>query len=150
MTRKRWFESQGGLRFQCTQCGKCCARPGFIAVYPDESVELADRYRKGATPRDLAGVLWTWDDAFGAWLIEVEEGQSCPYLVDEQCSVHDVKPRQCATYPFWEEIIGNRLTWAQEADHCEGIRADGDLYTPQLIELIEQERRLTFESEREG
>src|SRR5699024_11592257 len=111
MTRRRWYEAQGGLRFRCTQCGKWCARPGYILVHPDESAALAARFRDGAKPADLEGVLWTWDDACNGWLSEVEEGESCPFLIDEQCSVHDVKPRQCATYPFWEEIIGNRLTW---------------------------------------
>lgn len=147
MTRRRWYEAQGGLRFRCTQCGKCCARPGYILVHPDESAALAARFRDGAKPADLEGVLWTWDDACNGWLIEVEEGESCPFLIDEQCSVHDVKPRQCATYPFWEEIIGNRLTWTQEAQHCEGIQPEGDLYTPDLIALIEEEQRLTFESD---
>lgn len=149
MSSRRWYDAQGGLRFTCTQCGKCCSRPGYILVHASEAPPLAARYKDGARPEDL-DELWVWDDAVEGWLIEVEEGESCPFLVDEQCSVHDIKPRQCATYPFWEEVTMHRFTWAQEASLCEGIQPDGELYTPELIQLIENEERLTFESKDEG
>lgn len=145
--RAPWYAATGGVHFRCTQCGKCCARPGYIEVLPEEADALADRYRKGASPQDLEGELWLWDPESVAWTITVPEGGHCPFLVDGLCSVHDVKPLQCRTYPFWPEIVGRAKTWKEEARYCEGISDDGDLYTPSRIAQLLDEERSTNENE---
>lgn len=147
-TPSPWYSAQGGVHFRCTQCGKCCSRPGFVLVYRDEATNIAPRYRANARPEDLADELWEWDEYFGGWMIEVKEGGHCPFLVDGKCDVHDVKPRQCATYPFWDEIVDKKRTWTQEKVHCEGIHDEGDLYEVDLIDMIKREQRATFENRR--
>lgn len=141
-----WYALRGGLNFRCTQCGKCCKAPGYVVVLPEEADAIAARYRPGANAFDLVGELWNWELAFNAWLIEVDDGESCPLLGPEGCTVHDVKPRQCATYPFWPENIESPTTWGEEGIRCEGIDPDGDLYTPDLIALISGDRELTKEN----
>ena len=32
-----------------------------------------------------------------------------------QCSIYDVRPIQCRTYPFWPSILKNKQTWEDEA-----------------------------------
>ena len=32
-----------------------------------------------------------------------------------QCSIYDVRPIQCRTYPFWPSILKNKQTWEEEA-----------------------------------
>jgi Fe-S-cluster containining protein len=45
----------------------------------------------------------------------------CVFLVDERCSVHEVKPVQCRTFPFWEELLETPETYrAQVLDFCPG------------------------------
>lgn len=143
---KRWYEYRGGLNFRCTQCGKCCKTPGYVAVQPEEANAIAARYREGADAFDLAGDLWNWELGYNAWLIHVEEGESCPLLGPDGCTVHDIKPRQCATYPFWDEVLESPTAWAEESLRCEGIDPEGDIYTPDLIDIIAREKRLTNEN----
>lgn len=141
-----WYARQGGLNFACTQCGKCCARPGYIDVLPEEAHVLADRFQQGASPEDLEGILWSYEQDFDVWSITVPEGGHCPFLVDGMCSVHDVKPQQCRTYPFWPEILASKKTWEAEAVYCEGIREDGEHYPPTLIDKILEEEASTKEN----
>ncbi len=70
------------------------------------------------------------------WLIEVPEDSHCPFLIENRCSVHAVKPEQCRTYPFWNEIVATQETWRAEAPFCPGI-GHGKSYTFQQIrELV--------------
>jgi Fe-S-cluster containining protein len=38
--------------------------------------------------------------------LEVPAGGACVFLENHQCLLHDVKPEQCRTFPFWNEYIG--------------------------------------------
>ena len=50
------------------------------------------------------------------------EGQDhCHFLTAEGCSIHEVKPTQCRTYPFWPSLVENRFAWDLEAKFCPGI-----------------------------
>lgn len=44
-------------------------------------------------------------------------------MLDAQgaCRVHPVRPRQCATYPFWRSVLASPETWQREAECCPGI-----------------------------
>ncbi len=102
------------------------------------SVEEGDRIAArivgdGATAAALLGELWV-ETPEGTLRIDVEDGDACPLLGDdERCSVHDIKPLQCASYPFWSEVVASRWTWRREAFACEGIRDDGDLYAGSAV-----------------
>jgi len=71
-----------------------------------------------------------------------------------QCSIYDVRPIQCRTYPFWPSIVKNKQTWEEEAvlpddidieegtnnrhwssesGGCEGIRLNKDSTTHDTI-----------------
>lgn len=141
-----WYEARGGLRFRCTQCGKCCKTPGIVALHDMEAHAIAARLEEGATAESLTDAPWVWDVDYNAWLIHVEEGESCPLLGPDGCRVHDIKPEQCATYPFWDETLEAPYFWYEEGIRCEGIQPEGDLYTPDLIETIRTGRRFTNEN----
>ncbi len=57
----------------------------------------------------------------------------CSMLEGGKCSVHPVKPRPCATYPFWPHVLGHPENWANEAKECPGMNS-GDLYSEAEIE----------------
>ena len=46
---------------------------------------------------------------------------ACIFLRGHQCSIHDVKPTICATYPFRNEALWSGVDWNAEAQFCEGI-----------------------------
>ena len=49
----------------------------------------------------------------------------------KKCSVYEVRPRQCRTFPFWQEYTGNSelaQLYRQELDEeCIGVQLDQDI-----------------------
>jgi Fe-S-cluster containining protein len=127
-----WYEK--GLRFSCTECGKCCTgAPGYVWVTAADVARLAKA--KGLTPdafskayvRRVGGRLSLQERANG----------DCVMLEGKRCSVHEVKPRQCVTYPFWSETVDRPEDWEAEAAKCPGV-GSGDLYTAAEIDALVQ------------
>ncbi len=47
--------------------------------------------------------------------------QDCIFLEDKLCSIYQVRPTQCATYPWWPDLM-NPVSWQVEAaEVCEGL-----------------------------
>jgi len=107
------------LRFECTRCGDCCRRTGYVYLGSEEPARLAAHL--GLELRQLEErFLQAHED--GSWMIVVDEAAGgCPLLAGDLCSVEEVKPGQCRAYPFWEELVGDRAAWRKEARFCEGI-----------------------------
>lgn len=121
MTPKPWYHK--GLRFQCTQCGNCCRNHGDY-----QYVYLIER-----EIRAIAAHLGLSRAAFLERYCEKEPGchvslrmdrPACPFLgEDSRCAIYPVRPKQCATWPFWEENL-KRATWEGPVkDCCPGIDA---------------------------
>lgn len=104
-------------RFECTLCGACCRRPGIVVLDDDEVHAIAEHQQRA--PEELIETcnLELHQDE---WWMRIT-GRACPFLIDDRCSIQPVKPRQCATYPFWPEIVPDDAAWRAEAEHCPGI-----------------------------
>ena len=37
------------------------------------------------------------------------------------CTVYDIRPRQCRTWPFWRSVVDNPDSWDFAAQSCPGI-----------------------------
>jgi Fe-S-cluster containining protein len=139
-----WY-AETGVTFGCTRCGACCKRPGFVFLTPFEADRIAERLvGQGATAAALMGELWV-EDEDGLLVIDVPERATCPLLGEDGCTVHDIKPMQCATYPFWPEIMKSRKAWKYEAKRCEGIHpgpvrpdasTEADTYSGEAVDAI--------------
>ena len=114
--RDRWFEAEG-LCFSCTQCGKCCARPGVV-VFTDEDIARVSAHMN-MSPGAFKATYLDWDD--GDWMVPVADGEPCLFLEAGLCAIHSVKPVQCRTYPFWPELLESPQVWRDEAEFCEGV-----------------------------
>lgn len=64
------------------------------------------------------------------WFIDALDGKGCPLLdTERKCSVHPVKPRQCSTFPFWDELLADAVRWEASKSFCPGLDAPkGELY----------------------
>jgi Fe-S-cluster containining protein len=114
--------AERGLRFECTQCGKCCwTRGEYSHVYltKGDLAQLAGALglsvpetRKRYTFRDENG--WTELDFTGGRCVMLDAKTNL-------CTVYESRPTQCRTFPFWPEMI-RRGGWAAEAKRiCEGV-----------------------------
>ena len=122
-----------GLRFECTQCGKCCwTRGEYSHVYltADDLSALAralglsvGQARERYTFRDENG--WTELDFSGGRCVMLDGDTNL-------CTVYESRPTQCRTVPFWPEMI-RRGAWTQEARRiCEGV-GNGRVVAPDVV-----------------
>lgn len=126
-----WYERRAGLRFECTQCGACCTRPGIVAFTPIDMARIGAHL--GMSAEDFRDAYLHFDGEL--WVTEIPEGGGeCVFLgADARCTIHEVKPWQCDAYPFWFEIVCDEPSWLEEGKFCEGI-GRGALTSPEEIQ----------------
>lgn len=121
-----WYQRRA-LYFRCTKCGDCCRRPGWVFLKPVEAERIAVKLLgDDGKASQLVGELW--EEKGDEFIIEVTGNRGCPLLGPDGCRVHDVKPDQCRTYPFWPELLESEKAWDAERKYCEGIDPNGDTY----------------------
>lgn len=108
------------LRFECTQCGACCRRPGVVYLGEGEPARLASHL---GLSEERFRDLYVTEYETGDEAIDVpDDSAGCPLLIDGHlCSVEPVKPGQCRSYPFWSELVQSGEAWDAEKEACEGI-----------------------------
>ena len=120
VSEKKWYKD--GLRFQCTGCGKCCTGfPGAVWV-TEEEIECIAEYLNETIVDTLQKYTRVISDDGRRSLQEVGKKYDCVFLKDKKrCSVYEVRPKQCRTYPWWPSVIESETSWNEEKNICEGI-----------------------------
>ena len=117
-----WY--QDGLRFTCTQCGKCCTgEPGTVWVDEDELTKLAAF--RGEPLREFVP-LYTRKSRGKVTLREKANGDCVFYEAGRGCTVYPVRPKQCRTWPFWESNLESPEKWERTESICPGS-GEGEL-----------------------
>jgi Fe-S-cluster containining protein len=111
------------LRFACQPgCIKCCEQQGFV-------------YLTEADLTRIAGYLGLTPAAFEKRYVyrtknlrrlRVPRHAQCEFLDSDGCRIHEVKPLQCRTFPYWPELLDSAREWKKTARYCPGI-GKGDL-----------------------
>ncbi len=123
-----WY--QDGLRFTCTRCGKCCTgKPGYVWVN-DGEIQMIATFR-GEPIEEVIG-LYTRMTSRGRTLREKSNGDCIFYDREAGCTIYDVRPRQCRTWPFWESNVATPETWQHTCDICPGS-GKGELISAEEI-----------------
>jgi uncharacterized protein len=117
-----WYAD--GLRFSCTQCGRCCTGgAGFTWISDTELAALADHL--GLDPATAADrytrVVRFEDGRVLRSLTERANGDCVFWRRGGGCQVYDQRPRQCRTWPFWQRIVADRPAWEAAARDCPGM-----------------------------
>lgn len=116
-----WYAD--GLRFACTQCGRCCSgAPGYVWVTSSEIQAIAEHLRVAVEEFAARHVRRA---GRGHSLLELADGD-CEFLErfpdgTTRCRIHAVRPVQCRTWPFWKSNLGSPRVWQQVAKNCPGI-----------------------------
>ena len=115
---KKWWEKEP-LRFECQpDCFKCCTKPGIVH-FDREDIRKAAAYLDFSIAEFKKTFLMRSD---GEWILEVgENGAPCIFLTDKGCGIHEAKPKQCHSYPFWRENIDSKSMWKLVGGFCPGI-----------------------------
>lgn len=113
-----WYRN--GLRFQCTECGRCCTgSPGYTWLNEDEIVAIANHLNlpiQAFADKYLRKVGSRWA------LLEHPVSFACVFLKDKKCAIYSVRPTQCRTYPWWLNNLTSKEAWEKAACECEGIQ----------------------------
>ncbi len=147
-----WYAD--GLSFTCTQCGDCCTGgPGFVWISDVEIQRLAEHLGM-----DVAGVLKKYCRRVGGrislkerinrgshdciFLEEIESGRFDERAGREVrymkriCSIYEVRPLQCRTWPFWPENLADEKAWKLASIKCPGMNRPGRGFALKQIEQI--------------
>lgn len=130
MATEPWY--QNGLRFTCTQCGKCCSGPeGYVWVSEEEIRAIAAAL---GTDEGTVRVEHTRRVGRRVSLKEFPNGD-CTFLHPEtrKCTLYGVRPAQCRTWPFWNSNIASPEAWEETKLVCPGT-GHGQLYSLEEVE----------------
>lgn len=121
-TPEPWF--QDGLKFTCTQCGKCCTgAPGVVWVDDDEITKLAAA--RGMVRHEFVA-MFTHKTRGRVSLRERPNGDCVFYDAAKGCTVYQQRPKQCRTWPFWDSNLTTPERWAEVEGVCPGS-GEGEL-----------------------
>ncbi|MCX7700095.1 MAG: YkgJ family cysteine cluster protein [Gemmataceae bacterium] len=128
-----WYAD--GLRFTCTRCGACCTgAPGFVWVNAEEVQSIAAWL--GMSDEEFVA-MHTTTGPRGLSLREKPNGDCVFWDREAGCTIYEVRPRQCRTWPFWESNVKTPAAWARTKVVCPGAG------TGELIPAEEITRRLS-------
>lgn len=135
MDAKPWYGK--GLRFECTQCGNCCRNHGaYSYVYLSEREVAAIAARVGLTRPDFLSRYCVIEDG---WTVLRMDSPACPFLgSDNRCGIYAVRPKQCATWPFWKENLVESEWHGAVKECCPGI-GSGPLVDAATIDRLARE-----------
>lgn len=129
-SKKVWYGK--GLRFECTQCGKCCTgAPGYTWVTLDEVAAIAQFLKISLEEMMLRYVRVVGNRMS---LNEHRKSYDCVFLKDKKCSIYPVRPKQCRTFPWWQSNLNSEADWKEAAKFCEGINDEAPLVPEEAIQ----------------
>ena len=124
-----WYKE--GLRFECTGCGKCCkGSPGYVWLTVAEMASIATFLHLDFDTFTRKYVRQVNGDFS---LIEVGEEYACVFLKEDKCTIYEVRPEQCRTFPFWGKHLRSKEHWEKLKGQCEGIHEGAPLITLEEI-----------------
>lgn len=107
------------FRFECQSgCVNCCARPGDVFLTAEDHSRIADYLSLGEA--EFSDRYCAPEDEQGLRLSNPSQ-TSCHFLEESGCRIHEVKPLQCRTFPFWPETVGTRKAWKGLSGYCPGV-----------------------------
>ena len=146
---------ENGIEFTCQMCGNCCRGfdEGEVYLYKEDMLRLAKFLNiKGANElkiftKKYAKIIndsffWKEPGAQRGKTYRFKtlgfrftgEDQHCHFLIDNICSVHEARPFQCRSFPFWQMMVSSRKNFEGYTKKCKGLQVlKGKFYTKEEI-----------------
>lgn len=106
----------------CNICNaKCCSGDsGIVQFSKTEMIEIAD-FLSISTETFLKD--FCKKEGYSYILKEIRSGENynCIFLSGNKCDIYEVRPKQCRTFPFWDEFKnGKNLDYLK--NECIGVK----------------------------
>jgi len=148
-SEKPWYAD--GLKFTCSQCGNCCTgAPGYVWISDVEIDRLSAHLRM--SPDDvLDQYCRRIGDRYSLKERRSQQGlYDCIFLEEVRtpaqrgqvahtrrvCSIYDVRPLQCRTWPFWDGLLASKENWDTAGQRCHGINRGSRKFSLKQIESL--------------
>jgi Fe-S-cluster containining protein len=57
----------------------------------------------------------------GRYSLNEKSNYDCVFLKEKKCTIYEVRPVQCQTFPWWPGNLQSKERWNSAAASCEGI-----------------------------
>jgi len=146
---------ENGIKFACQMCGDCCRgfKEGEVYLYKDDILRLAKflnitgmkglrNFAKKYVKVINDSFFWKDPDAQRGKTYKFKtlgfrftgEDEHCHFLKGNKCSVHEMRPFQCKSFPFWQMMVSNRKNFERYTKKCKGLQVlKGKYYSREEI-----------------
>jgi len=84
------------LAFLCSKCGVCCTLDDFLTAGPLKTNPQNPQRLKAQTLYEELGKRWETNPAkYDHYITHTP----CPFLVDQICSIYEIRPKGCRQFP---------------------------------------------------
>ena len=123
-----------GIRFQCQRCGSCCGgEPGYVWVTRQDIIQMSAHL--GISTADFRARFLR---RVGFRLSLTERPNGDCILLQDGCSVYPLRPRQCRSFPFWDDALRSPEWFRRVLRGCPGV-GKGRLYSRTEIDSISRQ-----------
>lgn len=129
-----WYDK--GLQFKCEKCGRCC-RNGVVRMTADEVGAVSEKMNL-----EIHQIIQIYGMKRYGGMFEITCEGACPFLNNNKCSIQDIKPRHCSTYPFWPENTETPDAWNHAALTCPGIGSGEKHDRQHVIKCVNDMRQI--------
>ena len=127
-------------RFDCQPgCTNCCDKEGWVYLTDADVPRIAQFLGLSFGDFERQFVYRTKKRA----RLRVPKSSNCSFLEEGGCSIHEVKPTQCRTFPYWPELLDNRRKWHAAGAWCPGI-GQGPLINIESANAQAEEMRVEY------
>ena len=102
--------------FACQGCGACCVQPGYVFVTLAEAEAIARFLGKDPESYHRKHVT----QAEGQYALRTPYKKGCIYIKDGRCLIYPVRPEQCRSFPYWDDVIKTDDGWRDISKYCPG------------------------------
>ena len=107
--------------FKCQGSSKCCisrGNYGYVYLTKNDTKKISQKLK--ISVKIFKKKFCEYTDNF-LHLKEINSNGNCQFLDDKKCSIYNVRPMQCRTWPFWNENM-NAKSWNENVvNFCPGI-----------------------------
>lgn len=132
-----------GLQFSCTQCSACCRfEAGFVFL---SEKDLAALLKWAAVSRKhFIQIYCRWvllADGYRYLCLKEKSNFDCILWKDGGCSAYEYRPLQCSAFPFWDDLLNDKVMWQEAGKDCPGIGCGKSYSAAEIRDFLKKQEK---------